>query len=162
VCFWKEPRDRSERCTTPTTTRDLRDTTAAGCLPRRNFSQSCPKAIMVCRSYPIRVQIHRAQNPLGPCPRNLTWKEIAKRSGIPEAELRRTERTSTTIGNAESASRLEPFPPCGLAQRPDRYRAYLADYISIKNREASRFETTNGGNHPIRREIERVASAPVP
>jgi adenylosuccinate synthase len=140
-----------------------RDTTAAGCLAEAGISPSrVRKAIMVCRTYPIRVQDPSRTKSSGPMSRNLTWKEIAKRSGIPEAELRRTERTSTThrkrrVGEFD----WNLFRRAASLNGPTDIALTFADYISIKNREASRFEQLTEETIQFVEELERVASAPV-
>jgi len=93
---------------------------------------------------------------------NLTWKEISRRSGIPEDELHRTERTSTT----NRKRRVGEFDWSLLRRAvslnaPTDIALTFADYISIKNRDARRFEQLTSETIQFIEEIERVASAPV-
>jgi adenylosuccinate synthase len=140
-----------------------RDTTAAGCLAEAGISPTrVRKAIMVCRSYPIRVQSPSRTRTSGPMSRNLTWREISRRSGIPEAELRRTERTSTTnrkrrVGEFD----WNLFRRAVSLNGPSDIALTFADYISITNRDASRFEQLTKETIQFIEELERVASAPV-
>jgi adenylosuccinate synthase len=140
-----------------------RDTTAAGCLAEAGISPTrVRKAIMVCRSYPIRVQSPSRTRTSGPMSRNLTWREISRRSGIPEAELRRTERTSTTnrkrrVGEFD----WNLFRRAVSLNGPSDIALTFADYISITNRDANRFEQLTKETIQFIEELERVASAPV-
>ncbi len=140
-----------------------RDTTVAGCISEAGISPSrVRKVIMVCRSYPIRVQDPSKEATSGPMSQNLTWKEISQRSGIPEAELRRVERTSTT----DRKRRVGEFD-WNLLRRavslnaPTDIALTFADYIRIENRLARRFEQLTEETIRFVEEIERVAAAPV-
>jgi len=140
-----------------------RDTTVAGCLAETGIPPTrVRRTIMVCRSYPIRVQDPSRTRTSGPMSRDLTWKEISKRSGIPEAELRRTERTSTThrrrrVGEFD----WNLFRRAVSLNGPTDIALTFADYISIKNRDASRFEQLTEETIRFVEELERVSSAPV-
>lgn len=140
-----------------------RDTTVAGCLAEAGVSPGrVRKAVIVCRTYPIRVQDPSRKKTSGPMSQNLTWKEISRRSGIPEAELRRVERTSTT----DRKRRVGEFD-WNLLRRsvslnaPTDIALTFADYLQIKNRDARRFEQLTLDTIRFIEEIERVASAPV-
>lgn len=140
-----------------------RDTSATGCLAEAGISAArTRKIIMVCRSYPIRVQDPSRDATSGPMSQNLTWKEISRRSGIPESELRRVERTSTT----RRKRRVGEFD-WDLLRRavslnaPTDIALTFADYIRIENRDARRFEQLTPETIRFIEEIERVASAPV-
>jgi adenylosuccinate synthase len=139
-----------------------RDTTVAGCLAEAGISPSrVRKVIMVCRTYPIRVQ-SPAQGTSGPMSQPLTWREIARRSRVPLAELRRTERTSTT----HRKRRVSEFDwhllrKAASLNAPTDIALTFADYISIDNRKARRFEQLTTDTIHFIEEIERVAAAPV-
>jgi adenylosuccinate synthase len=140
-----------------------RDTTVAGCIAEVGISPGrVRKVIMVCRSYPIRVQDPSKEATSGPMSQNLTWKEISRRSGIPETELRRVERTSTT----DRKRRVGEFD-WNLLRRaaslnaPTDIALTFADYIRIENRQAQRFEQLTEETIRFIEEIERVAAAPV-
>src|SRR5207249_9540171 len=56
-----------------------RDTTVAGCLAEAGISpRRVRKIIMVCRTYPIRVQ-SPAEGTSGPMSQPITWREISQR-----------------------------------------------------------------------------------
>lgn len=140
-----------------------RDTCASGCLAEAGIPAGrIRKVIMVCRSYPIRVQNPAGGGTSGRMSQNLTWREISRRSGIPEAELRRTERTSTT----NRKRRVGEFDWSLLRRAvslnaPTDIALTFADYISITNRKARRFEQLTDDTIRFIEEVERVASAPV-
>jgi len=139
-----------------------RDTCASGCLAEAGISaRRVRRIIMVCRSYPIRVQSPKGGTS-GRMSQNLTWKEISHRSGIPEDELHRTERTSTT----NRKRRVGEFDWSLLRRAvslnaPTDIALTFADYVSIINRDARRFEQLTPETIQFIEEIERVASAPV-
>ncbi len=140
-----------------------RDTTVAGCIAEAGIAPSrVRKVIMVCRSYPIRVQDPSKDATSGPMSQDLTWKEIALRSGIPISELRRVERTSTT----NRRRRVGEFDWSLLRRAvslnaPTDIALTFADYIDIKNRSARRFEQLTPFTIRFIEEIERVAAAQV-
>jgi len=69
-----------------------RDTTVSGCLSDAGIApRRLRRVIMVCRTYPIRVG-----GPSGPMVNEVTFQEIAERSGIPYQELEEREKTTTT------------------------------------------------------------------
>lgn len=140
-----------------------RDTSVAGCLAEAGISPGrVRRTIMICRSYPIRVQDPSPMATSGPMSQNLTWKEIARRSGISEFELRRVERTSTT----NRKRRVGEFD-WNLLRRavslnaPSDIALTFTDYIRIENREARRFEQLTLETIQFIEEIERVSSVPV-
>jgi adenylosuccinate synthase len=139
-----------------------RDTTIAGCLAEAGIAPSrVRKAIIVCRTYPIRVQ-DPANSTSGPMAQEISLEEISKRSGIPLNELKETERTTTT--NRER--RVAEFDWSLLRKSvtlncPTDLALTFADYLTIKNRNSRRFEQLDEATIRFINEIERVASAPV-
>lgn len=141
-----------------------RDTSVAGCLSEAGIAPSrLRKAIMVVRSYPIRVQ-----NPdekgyqSGPMGREIGWKDVADRSGISLEELQEHEKTSTT----KRKRRVAEFNWWLLRRSssingPTDIALSFADYINVKNRDARRFEQLTQDTINFVEEIERVTSAPV-
>jgi len=112
---------------------------------------------MVCRTYPIRVE-----GPSGPIGMELSWDEISRRSGIPAEELERTEKTSTT----KRRRRVAEFDWTLLRRAaslngPTDIALTFVDYLSIKNRDARRFEQLTEETIRFIEEVERVAAAPV-
>jgi adenylosuccinate synthase len=139
-----------------------RDTTVSGCLAEAGIPPSrVRKVVMVVRTYPIRVQ-SPAGGTSGSMAREISWKEISRRSGIPYNELRRAERTSTT----NRRRRVSEFD-WQLLQRsaslngPTDIAMTFADYLTVKNRRARRFEQLDSGTIRFVEEVEAVAGAPV-
>lgn len=139
-----------------------RDTTVAGCLAEAGISPSrVRRVIMVVRSYPIRVR-GRKKATSGPMSQELEWSEIARRSGIPLEELRRTERTSTTNRKRRVAEfDWNLLRRAASLNAPTDVALTFADYISALNRNARRFEQLTEETIRFIDEIERVAAAPV-
>lgn len=138
-----------------------RDTTVGGCLAEAGVAPSRVRRIIaVCRSYPIRVL-----NPFGesgPIGQELTWGEIAHRSGIDLEELARSEKTSTT----NRSRRVAEFDWALLRRAaslngPTDIALTFADYLDVNNRDARRFEQLTPGTMRFIEEIERVSMAPV-
>ena len=139
-----------------------RDTTVAGCLSEAGISASrVRRVIMVVRSYPIRVQ-DPSKSTSGPMSQELTWREISRRSGVPYSELQTTEKTSTThrkrrVGEFD----WELLRRAASLNGPTDIALTFADYVSVKNRDARRFEQLSEETIRFIEEIERVAGAPV-
>jgi adenylosuccinate synthase len=74
-----------------------RDTTVSGVLSEAGIPPGqVNRSVMVVRTYPIRVQ-NPPGGTSGPMPYEITWAEVARRSGkYTETQLREAERTSTT------------------------------------------------------------------
>lgn len=139
-----------------------RDTTVGGCLAESGLAPGrVRRVIMVCRTYPIRVG-NPSEGKSGPMIKELTLKDIHKRSGIPLEELERTERTSTT--NRER--RIAEFDwlllrKAASLNAPTDIALSFTDYLSIKNRTARRFEQLTDETIRFIEEVERVATASV-
>jgi len=142
-----------------------RDTTVAGCLAEAGISPSrVRKVVMVCRTYPIRVQ-----NPdggpgktSGPMSQEISLSEIERRSGIALKQLEKTETTSTT----KRKRRISEFDWTLLKKAaelnaPTDIALTFVDYISVKNQQARRFEQLTSETLQFIQEVERVAEAPV-
>jgi adenylosuccinate synthase len=136
-----------------------RDTTVAGCLAEAGISPSrVRKVILVCRTYPIRVEGKHS----GPMAQEIDWAEVSRRSGIELAELEKTEKTSTT----KRRRRVCEFDWVLLRKSaslnaPTDIALTFADYLSVKNRDARRFEQLTQESIRFIEEVERVAQAPV-
>lgn len=139
-----------------------RDTTVSGCMAEAGIAPSrVRKIIMVCRTYPIRVQ-SPDNSTSGPMGVELTWKDIARRSGIAASELAQTERTSTT----KRKRRVAEFDwtllrMAASLNAPTDVALTFADYIALSNRRARRFEQLTPSTIRFIEEVERVAGAPV-
>jgi adenylosuccinate synthase len=141
-----------------------RDTTVAGCLSEAGISASrLRKIVMVVRSYPIRVQDPDTEGyTSGPMGRPITWEEISERSGIALDELRRHEVTSTTGRKRRVAEfNWSLLRRSASINGPTDVALSFADYISIRNRDAQRFEQLTQETIQFIEEIERVTAAPV-
>ena len=139
-----------------------RDTTVAGCLSEAGISPSrVRRVIMVVRSYPIRVQ-DPAGSTSGRMSQELSWSEISRRSNVPLSELRRTEKTSTTDRKRRVAEfDWELLRRAASLNGPTDVALTFSDYLSVKNRDARRFEQLSEETIRFIEEIERVAGAPV-
>ncbi len=85
-----------------------RDTTALGCLAEAGIPPNrVRKVVMVCRTYPIRVESPEKETS-GPL-RDISWEEIARRSGYSAEKLRKAEKTTTT-GRRRRIGQLNAIP----------------------------------------------------
>ena len=139
-----------------------RDTTVAGCLAEAGISPSrVRKIIMVCRTYPIRVQ-NPTNGHSGPMSREITWEEVETRSGYAAGTLEAKELTSTTrrkrrVGEFEWTH----LRKAASLNAPTDIALAFGDYVTIKNSEARRFEQLSEETIRFIEDIERVATAPV-
>jgi adenylosuccinate synthase len=138
-----------------------RDTTALGCLAEAGIPPNrVRKVVMVCRTYPIRVESPEKETS-GPL-RDVSWEEIARRSGYRAEKLRNAERTTTTrrhrrIGEFE----WELLHRAALLNGTTDIALTFTDYISKENVKAKRFEQLTQETINFIQEVERVAGAPV-
>ena len=164
-----------------------RDTAVSGCLAEAGIAPSrVRRIVLVCRTYPIRVQSPKKSSS-GPMSHELTWKIISERSLVPLTELRKNERTSTTkrrrrvgefdwslLRRSASLNGQDRLILKELIRRaywslrrsaslngPTDIALTFADYISIENRDARRFEQLTVPTLRFIEEVERVAAAPV-
>jgi adenylosuccinate synthase len=139
-----------------------RDTTVSGCLAEAGISPSrVRKVLMVCRTYPIRVQNPKGGTS-GPMSQELTWEEVARRSGQDVRRLRQTERTSTT----NRMRRIGEFDwvllrRAALLNGPTDIALTFTDYLSSANGAAKRIEQLQPETISFIHEVERVAGANV-
>ncbi len=139
-----------------------RETSGSGCLAEAGIAPTrVRRTIMVMRTYPIRVQ-SPAGSTSGHMETELDWETISQRSGVPIEELTVTELTSTT----KKKRRVAEFDWTLLRKAaslngPTDIAITFADYITIKNRDARRFEQLSPETLRFIEEVERVAGAPV-
>ena len=139
-----------------------RDTTVSGCLSEAGIPpRAVRRVVMVCRTYPIRVQ-NPSGGTSGPMSQEISLEKISERSGIELAELERTERTSTT--NRER--RIGEFDwdllrNASLLNRPTDIALTFTDYLTMENRAAKRFEQLDPETIHFIEEIEQVSDARV-
>ena len=132
-----------------------------GCLAEAGISPTrVRKIIMVCRTYPIRVESPEKETS-GPL-RDISWEEIARRSDYSANRLRQAEKTTTTkrrrrIGEFE----WELLHRAALLNGATDIALTFTDYISKDNTKAKRFEQLTQDTISFIQEVERVAAAPV-
>lgn len=141
-----------------------RDTTVAGCLAEAGISPNrVRKVIMVCRTYPIRVQNPDGKDGTsGFMSQEITWDEIARRAKLDATELKEAEKTSTT----KRDRRVSEFDwalvrKSATLNAPTDIALTFADYIAARNERARRFEQLTEETIRFIEEVERVAAAPV-
>jgi adenylosuccinate synthase len=138
-----------------------RDTTVQGCISESGIpSNRVRKVIMVCRTYPIRVESPKNETS-GPL-RELSWEEIAIRSGYPVDALLEAEKTTTThrqrrIGEFDWAI----VHRAALLNGATDIALTFTDYLSNKNRKAMRLEQLTQETISFIQELEHVTGAPV-
>ena len=139
-----------------------RETTVSGCLGEAGIAPSrVRRIIMVCRTYPIRVQ-NPPDGTSGPIGRELTWPEISRRSAIPLDELVKAEKTSTTKRQRRVAEFDWTLLRRGASLNgPTDIALTFVDYFTIKNRNARRFGQLTPETIRFIEEVEHVAGAPV-
>ncbi len=139
-----------------------RDTTVGGCLSEAGIPPTrVRKTIMVCRTYPIRVQ-NPPGGTSGPLRQELDWDEIARRAGVPAKEIKTNERTSTT--NRER--RVGAFDWVLLRKNsalngPTDIAITFTDYLNPLNAGARRYEQLSPEAIRFIEEVELVGAAPV-
>lgn len=141
-----------------------RDTTVAGCLAEAGISPSrVRRVVMVCRTYPIRVQSpSRDGATSGPMTQEITLADIAERSGLDLAELKKTEKTTTTKRDRRICEfDWVLFQRASFLNAPTDIALTFADYLSHENRKARRFEQLTQDTLRFIQEVECVANAPV-
>jgi adenylosuccinate synthase len=139
-----------------------RDTTVSGlCAEAGIAPHRLNRVIIVCRSYPIRVESPREASS-GPMGLEISWATVADRAHLDADELERVERTSTT----GRRRRVAEFNWRGLRRAAAMNGATdvaltFADYIAVANRDARRFEQLTSDTIHFVEEVERVAGCPV-
>lgn len=139
-----------------------RDTTVAGCLAEAGIPPSrARRVIMVCRTYPIRVQSPDGATS-GYMSQELTWETLAERSGIPLDELMEVEKGSVS-GKQRRVAEFDWALLRKAAQLngPTDIALTFADYLSVENRDARRLDQLTTGTIRFIEEVERVAGANV-
>jgi adenylosuccinate synthase len=139
-----------------------RDTTASGCLADAGIPPTrVRKIIMVCRTYPIRVA-NPPHGTSGPMTAELTWADVANRSGLDVHELEEHEHSSTTHKLRRVCEfDWALFRKAASLNGPTDIALSFADYLSATNRRARRFEQLTPDTIRFVEEVERVAGAPV-
>jgi len=137
-----------------------RDTSVSGCLSEAGIPPSrVRRVIMVCRTYPIRVQ-DPVGGTSGPMSIEINLKKISERSGINLKELQGIEITSTT----HRKRRIGEFDwvllrKSALLNGPTDIALTFTDYLDKRNRNARRIEQLTRPTLDLIEEIERVTHA---
>ncbi len=138
-----------------------RDTTVSGCLAEAGISLNrVRKVVMVCRTYPIRVESPQKKTS-GPL-RDISWEELARRSGHSGSRLRKAEKTTTT-GKRRRIGEFEwlLLHRAALLNGVTDIALTFTDYIDRGNVKAKRFEQLTQDTINFIQEVECVAGAPV-
>ena len=139
-----------------------RDTTTSGCLAEAGIAWNrVRRVIMVCRTYPIRV-MSPAEGTSGPMKQELDWKEIAKRSGVPAADLKEAERGSVS-GTQRRVAEFdwELLRSAAELNGATEIALTFADYLDSKNQHARRYDQLRPETILFIEEVERVSGTPV-
>ena len=141
-----------------------RDTTVSGLLAEAGIAPSrLRKTIMVCRTYPIRVQSPSEEGRTsGPMHNEIDWQTIARRSGLDIGDLLAQERTSTT-GRQRRVSEFdwELLQRSAVLNGPTDIALTFVDQLDRANQAARRFDQLTPAAIGFIQEVERVAAAPV-
>jgi adenylosuccinate synthase len=139
-----------------------RDTTASGTIGEMGIPpRDVNRVFLVCRTNPIRVQSPDGGTS-GPMGVELTWDDVAVRSGVAADSLRVSEKTTTT----KRLRRVAEFDfswlrrSCSL-NRPTDVALTFVDYIDRANSGVGRFDQLTEETHKFIEHIESVAGAPV-
>jgi adenylosuccinate synthase len=139
-----------------------RDTSVGGCLSEAGISPSrVRKIVMVCRTYPIRVQ-NPEGGTSGDLSQEISWEIVSRRSRIKLAQLEESEKTSTTnrrrrVGEFDWAL----LRRASAINGPTDVALTFADYLDRRNEDARRYEQLRSETIRFIEEVERVAAAPV-
>lgn len=139
-----------------------RDTTSSGCLAEAGIGpRRVRKVIGVFRTYPIRVQ-DGTDGTSGPMSAQITFGEIADRSGLDRGELEQMEKGSVS-GKPRRVAEFD----WALLRRSSELNSLtdialtFADYIDASNRSARRFDQLTSATMRFVEETEHVAGVPV-
>lgn len=140
-----------------------RDTTVSGCLAESGIPPSVVrKVIMVCRTYPIRVQSPDGEGKTSGPLNDITWEIVAERSGKDAEKLKQNEKTSSTNRNRRVGEfDWKQLRKSSLLNRPTDIALNFTDYISVKNENAMRIDQLTVDTINMIEEVERVSGAKV-
>lgn len=137
--------------------------TSAGCLAEVGLApRHVRRVVMVCRTYPIRVGNTDTGKTSGWMSREISLDAVAGRSGIPLSELERVERTSTTNRDRRIAEfDWEQYRRSLTLNGPTDIALTFVDYLSVRNRDAYRYEQLTQETLRFVEELEKVGGVPV-
>lgn len=139
-----------------------RDTNVAGCLAEAGISPSrVRRVIMVTRLTPIRVADPEGGTS-GPLKHEVSFEVVAQQAGLDPSEVTSHEKTSTTHRDRRVGwFEWEEFRRACELNGPTDIVLTFADYVSVENQKARRFEQLTRDTIKFVEELERVAHAPV-
>lgn len=140
-----------------------RDTTVSGCLADAGIAPSrVRRIIMVCRTYPIRVESPPGGDSGDMGGMEITWRTVAERAGLDPAELEKSERTTTTKRKRRVAEfNWTLLRKAATLNGPTDIALSFTDHLHRDNRSARRFDQLHPDTIQFIEEVERVAGAPV-
>ena len=134
-----------------------RDTSVSGCLSEAGIGpRRVNRVVLVCRTYPIRVAGQSGGFSL-----ETSWDVVAKRSKIPETELRQHEVGSRS-GNERRVGEFDSTmlrKACHLNSPTDIALTFV-DYLDVRNRKVVRFEDLTRETINFIEEVELVSGVP--
>lgn len=140
-----------------------RATSAAACLAEAGLAaRHVRRVVMVCRTYPIRVGFSSTGKTSGFMSQEISFPEIAKRSGVDISELEKNE-----VGSVSNRPRrVAEFDWAQLRRSlllngPTDIVLTFADYFGVENRKAYRYEQLNHETLRFIEEVEKVCGVPV-
>jgi adenylosuccinate synthase len=141
-----------------------RDTTTSGTLAEAGIGpRRLRRVILVARTYPIRVKDpDRAGGTSGPMSQEMTYEELAERSGVDLEEIQTTETSSVS----KRQRRIAEFDWDLIRRSVELNGATdialtFADYLDVKNQEAQRYDQLTDETIRFIEEVERVSGVPV-
>lgn len=140
-----------------------RATTAAGCLAEAGLSaRHVRRVMMICRTYPIRVGDSVEGKTSGYMSQEVSFEDIAKRSGIDASTLVKKEVGSVS-GRKRRVAEFDwaQLRRSLLLNGATDIALTFADYIDVKNRNAYRYEQLSDETLRFIEEVEKVSGVPV-
>jgi len=142
-----------------------RDTTVSGCMAEAGIAPGrVRKVIMVCRTYPIRVESPEGGTS-GPMSNELnpnSWQIVAERSGIALSKLLETEKTTTTQrGRRVAEFDWDQLRRSSVLNCPTDLAISFTDYHTIENQKARRYEQLSDETRDFIDEVEGISNARV-
>lgn len=140
-----------------------RSTTAAGCLAEAGLAARHVRRVMtVCRTYPIRVGDSIDGKTSGYMSQEITFEEIARRSGIPPENLVNKEVGSVS-GRRRRVAEFDwaQLRRSLLLNGGTDIALTFADYFGVANRKAFRYEQLTEETLRFIEEMEKVSGVPV-
>lgn len=139
-----------------------RDTSASSLLSESGIAPRwVRKVLMVCRTYPIRVQSPKGGTS-GPMVRPVGWKEVSRRSGLDYKTLLKRERTSTTNRRRRvSEFDWDLLRRSSVLNGATDIALTFVDYLGFNNRMVKEFSKLDDGVVKFVDKVELVSGARV-